>query len=112
MQQWLLMCCMKEKQKYPQHMSYILIHKSNNNKYHYLVVRKLSALLRARTSKRNDSFYWLNGLYSIRTESKLKSHRKVRENNNFCGVVMPSDDTKKISIMYTEMKTVWSFVNI
>ena len=66
----------------------------NGEGQYYLVVRKLSGLLRARTSKRNDDFYCLNCLYSITTESKLKSHRKVCQ--NLCGVVMPSDDTKTL----------------
>ena len=33
--------------------------------------------------------YCLNFLCSFRTENKLKSHEKVNENKDFCGVVMP-----------------------
>ena len=40
---------------------------------HYLVVKKLSALLYRITSKKGD-FYCLNCLNSFRTENKLKSH--------------------------------------
>ena len=31
---------------------------------------------------------------SFRTKNKLKSHKKVCENEDFCNVIMPSEDTK------------------
>ena len=42
-------------------------------------------------SKHHGDFSCLNGLHSFRTESKLKSHKKVHINKDFCGVVMPSE---------------------
>ena len=33
----------------------------------------------------------MNCLYSFRTENKLKSHEKVCKNEDFCGIVMPSE---------------------
>ena len=45
--------------------------------WHYLAVRKLSALLRGITSKHDGDFYCLNCLHSFRAENKLKSHQKV-----------------------------------
>ena len=54
--------------------------------WHYLVVQKLSALLRGVTSKCNGDFYCLNCLHSFRTENKLKCHEKVFKNKDFCEI--------------------------
>ena len=53
----------------------------------------VSALLRGIASKRNDDYYCLNYLHSFKTNSKLKSHKKVCKNKDFCNV-MPSENTK------------------
>ena len=45
-------------------------------RWHYLAVTKLSALLRGITSKNNGDFYCLNCLNSFRTKNKLESHKK------------------------------------
>ena len=58
--------------------------------WHYLVVKKLSALLHAITSKLKGDFYCLNCLHFFRTENKLKSHEKMCINKVFYGIVMPS----------------------
>ena len=44
--------------------------------WHYLTEKKLSALLHGITSKRKGGFYCLNCLHSFRTENKLKYHQK------------------------------------
>ena len=62
--------------------------------WHYLTVKKLSALLRETTSKNNGDFYCLSCLHSFRTINKLELHKKVCENKDFCNVIMPSEDTK------------------
>ena len=51
----------------------ILLMTSSQEKegWHYLTVKKLSALLRGITSKHNSDFYCLNCLHSFRTENKL-----------------------------------------
>ena len=36
----------------------------------------------------------MNYLHSFRTENKLKSHKKVCKNKDFCGIVMPSEKDK------------------
>ena len=66
---------------------------SNGVKWHYLAVKKLSALLRGIKSKHYIDFYSLNCLYCLRTKNKLESYEKVYENKGFCNVVMPSEDT-------------------
>ena len=45
---------------------------------YYLVVKKSPALLKATTSKHDDSFYYLNGLHSFRKKHKLESHKQVK----------------------------------
>ena len=45
-------------------------------------------------SKRKGNFYCLDFLHSVRTKSKLESHKKVYENKDLFNIVMPSEDTK------------------
>ena len=47
-------------------------------------------------SKHFNNFYFLNCLHAFTTKSKLKFHKKVCENKDFCGVVMPSEGTKML----------------
>ena len=61
-----------------------------------MAVQKVSALLRGITSKNNGDFYCLNCLHSSRPKNKVEWHKKVRENKDFCNVIMPSGDTKII----------------
>ena len=39
-------------------------------------------------------FFCLNWLHPFRAKSKFESHKKVCENKDFCGVVMPCKETK------------------
>ena len=66
----------------------------NRKEWHYIAVKQLPALLKGMTVKNHVGFYCLNCLHSFRTENKLKSHKKVCENKDFCNIVMPSEDTK------------------
>ena len=47
----------------------ILLMISNEKQWHYLPVKKLSALLRGITSKNNDDFYCLNRIHSFKTKN-------------------------------------------
>ena len=47
--------------------------------WHYLAVKKLSALLKGITSKHHGNSYCLNCLHSFATERKLESHKKYVE---------------------------------
>ena len=68
---------------------------SNRDKqWHYLAVKKLSALLRGITFKHHGDFYCLNCFHSFATENKLQSHKKACENTDFCNIIMPSEDTR------------------
>ena len=66
----------------------------NGDAWHYLAVKKLSALLKEITSKHVGDFYCLNCLHSLKTKNKLESHKKVCENEIVCYIVMHSEDTK------------------
>ena len=44
----------------------------NKERWNYLTVKKLSALLRGIMSKHNGDFYCLNCLHSFRTKNSLK----------------------------------------
>ena len=52
----------------------ILFMITDGKKWHYLAVKKLSALLRRIKSNRYGDFYCLNFLHSYRTKDKLKEH--------------------------------------
>ena len=72
----------------------ILLMISNRERWHYLSVKTLSALLREITSKHDGDFYCFNCLHSFRTKNNLQSHRKLCELKDFCGVVIPPESTK------------------
>ena len=59
----------------------ILLMTSNGEGCHYLVMGKLSALLRGITSKHDGNFYCLNCLHSLRTKTSLnhiKEYVKIK----------------------------------
>ena len=72
----------------------ILLTISNGEGWHYLAVKKLSALLREISSKDDGGFHCLNCLHLFSTKNKIESHKKVCENKDFCSVVKPSEDAK------------------
>ena len=67
----------------------ILLMISDSQKWHYLVVKNLSRLLRRITSNHKEDFYCLNCFHSYRTENKLEAHKKICENHDYCQVEMP-----------------------
>ena len=61
----------------------ILLMITDGEKWHFLAVKKLSALLRGITSNHNGDFYCLNCFHAYTTENKLESHKKVCENHDY-----------------------------
>ena len=49
---------------------------NDGQKWHYLVVKNLSRLLRGITSNHKEDFYYLNCFHSYRTKKKLEAHKK------------------------------------
>ena len=69
---------------------------NEENRWHYLAVKKLLSLLRQITSKSNGDFYCQNCRQPFRTKNKLKSHKKAYKNQNFRNVIMASEDYKML----------------
>ena len=57
---------------------------TDGDKWHYLNVKKLSALYKGIKSNHEGDFYCLNCFQSFRTENKLKKHKIIRENHDYC----------------------------
>ena len=53
----------------------------NGEGWHYLAVKKLSAILRGITSKHHLDFYFLNCLHLFATENKFTSQKKSQNKN-------------------------------
>ena len=66
----------KSKNNLTQEKQKILLMISDGQKWHYLVIKNLSRLLRGITSNLKEDFYCLNCFHSYRTENKLEAHKK------------------------------------
>ena len=56
----------------------------DGKQWHYLVVKKFSALFKEIISNHIGDFCCLNCLHSFRTENKLKKHENVCTNHDYC----------------------------
>ena len=59
-----------------------------------VLLQQLSTLLKGITSKHKGEFYCLNCFNSYSTKERLKKHRNVCENHDYCYVEMPEKDNK------------------
>ena len=64
--------------------------------------QKLSPLLRRITSKHEGDFYCLNCFHLYSTKNKLKTHKNISENNDYCYVEMPKEDNKILKYNHGE----------
>ena len=64
---------------------------TDGEKWHYLAAKSLFALFREITSNNHGDFYCFNCFQSYTTENKLKKHKKVCENHDYCYVEMPEE---------------------
>ena len=71
------------------HNTEILLMITDGKKWLYLAVKSISALLREITSNNNGDFYCLNRFHSYSTKNKLKKHKNVCENHEYCFVEIP-----------------------
>ena len=69
---------------------------SDGQKWHYLVVKNLSGLLRGVTSNHKEDFYCLNCFHSYSTKNKLETHKKICENHDYCHIEMPTKNNNII----------------
>ena len=72
----------------------ILLMITDGEKWHYLAVQGLSALFRRIAGNNNGDFYCLNCFQSYTTKNKLKKHKNVCENHDYCYVEMPEEYNK------------------
>ena len=63
---------------------------NDGEKYHYLAVTNLSALLQKISSNHKEDFYCLNCFNSYTTKNKLKEHEEICNNHDSCRVEMPN----------------------
>ena len=70
---------------------------TDGEKWHYLTVRSLSALLKGITSKHNGDSYCFTCFHSYRTKGALEKRMKVCEDKGYCYIEMSE---KGASIKY------------
>ena len=69
---------------------------NGNTSWHYLAVKSILGLLRGITSNHNGDFYCLNCFHSYTTENKLRKHKRICENRDFCHLKMPDKSNKTL----------------
>ena len=75
---------------------------TNGEKWHYLAVKSLPALLRGLTSNHNKEFYCSNCFHSYVTKNRLQKHERVCNDHDHCYVEMPNEDNKILQYSYGE----------
>ena len=74
----------------------ILLMITDGEKWHCLVVKNLSGLLRGVTPNHHGDFYCLNCFHLYSTKNKLEAHKTICENYDYCHVEMPTKDSNTI----------------
>ena len=83
---------------------------TDGEKWHYLAVKSLSAVFRGITGNNNGDFYYLSCFQSYTTVNKLKKHKNVCENHDYCHVEMPKEDNKILKYNQRENSMKITFV--
>ena len=99
----------KSKNNLTRERQIILLMIRDGQKWHYLVVKNLSGLLRGIISNHKD-FYCLNCFRSYSTENKLEAHKKICENHDYCYVEMPTKNNNIIKYNHGEKSMKLPFV--
>ena len=100
----------KSKHNLTREKQIILVMISNGESWHYLVVKSLSGLLTGITSNHKEDFYCLNCFHSYRMKNKLKAHKKICENHDYCRVEMSTKDINTIKYNHGEKSIKLPFV--
>ena len=74
----------------------LLMITNGNTSWHYLVVKNISGLFRGITSNHNGDFYCLNCFHSYTTENKLRKHKRICKNSDFCHLKIPDESNKTL----------------
>ena len=88
----------------------ILLMITYGEKWHYITVKSLSALLRGITSNHDGYFYCLNCFHTYRTKNKLGKHKQICKSYDYCNVEMPNEDNNIIKYNQGEKSMKSSFV--
>ena len=80
----------------------ILLTITNGEKWHYLAVKKLATLFRRITSKHVGDVYCLIFFCSYSTGNKLKKHKIVCKNHDYCYAEMPREHNKILKYNHGE----------
>ena len=75
---------------------------TDGEKWRYLAVKSLPALLRRITSNHNGDFFCLNCFHSCSSENRLKKHETVCNDHDYCHVEMPNEDNKSLNYNHGE----------
>ena len=88
--------CLAYKSKYNsiRENQVILLMITDCEKWHYLTVKSLSALLRGITDNNNGDYFCFNCFHAYTTRNALKEHEKLCDNHDYCNVEMPEEDNK------------------
>ena len=62
---------------------------TDGERWHYLAVKRFSALFKGITSNHDGDFSCLKCLQLFTTKSKLKNHKNICGNSDYCHVEMP-----------------------
>ena len=88
----------------------ILLMITDGKKWHYLVVKSLSALLKGITTNHNEDFYCLNIIHSNSTRDGLKKHENMCKDHDYCYVEMPDKDNNILKCNHGEKSMKVSFI--
>ena len=72
----------------------LMITDGDGKRFDYLAPRSLPALLRGIPSSNNRDFYCLNCFHLYHTNNKLKNHKRVCNNHDYCHVDIPKEHEK------------------
>ena len=86
----------KSKHNFMRENQVVLLMVTEGKKWHYLTVKRVSALLRGITSNHNRDFYCLICFHSQSTKGKLKKHEKVCNDHDNCSVEIPNEGSKML----------------
>ena len=75
---------------------------TDGNKWHYLTVKSLSALLREITPNHKEDFYCLNCFHSYSTKEKVKKDEEICNDHDYCYGEIPDEDNKKLKYNHEE----------
>ena len=75
---------------------------TDSEKWHYLAVKSLPALLKGITSNHNEDFYCLNCFRSCSTKNRFEKHEEVCSDHDYCYIEMPNEGNKTLKYNHGE----------